>query len=87
VVIVDVWVQRLYRQHPLAQPLGYEPLGTFDTDIVVPLHQPATGGLILEWLLEGELRKELIGDTQPLAANYQVQSCDSDTPAPVLSAP
>jgi hypothetical protein len=33
VVIIGGWAHRLYRQHPLAQPLDYEPLGTFDTDI------------------------------------------------------
>ena len=44
VVIIGGWAHRLYRQHPLAQPLDYEPLGTFDTDIAVPLDLPATGG-------------------------------------------
>jgi hypothetical protein len=31
VVIIGGWAHRLYRQHPLAQPLDYEPLGTFGT--------------------------------------------------------
>ena len=40
VVIIGGWAHRLYRLHPLAQPLDYEPLGTFDTDIAVPLRHP-----------------------------------------------
>ena len=37
VVIIGGWAHRLYRLHPLAQPLDYEPLGTFDADVAVPL--------------------------------------------------
>jgi len=33
VVIVGGWAHRLYRLHSLAQPLEYEPLATFDTDV------------------------------------------------------
>jgi hypothetical protein len=61
VVIIGGWAHRLYRQHPLAQPLDYEPLGTFDTDIAVPLDLPATGEQIRARLLERDFREELIG--------------------------
>ncbi len=33
VVIIGGWAHRLYRLHPLAQPLDYEPLGTLDTTL------------------------------------------------------
>ena len=59
VVIIGGWAHRLYRQHPLAQPLDYEPLGTFDTDIAVPLDLPATGEQIRARLLERDFREPL----------------------------
>lgn len=74
VVIIGGWAHHLYRLHPLAQPLDYEPLGTFDTDIAVPLDLPATGERIRERLLERDFREELMGDMQPPAAHYRVQS-------------
>ncbi len=40
VVVIGGWAQRLYRLHPLAQPLSYEPLATPDTDIAVPPELP-----------------------------------------------
>jgi hypothetical protein len=74
VVIIGGWAHRLYRQHPLAQPLDYEPLGTFDTDIVVPLDLPATGEQIRARLLERNFHEELMGDMQPPAAHYRVET-------------
>ena len=62
VVIIGGWAHRLYRLHPLAQPLEYEPLGTFDTNIAVPLDLPATGGQIRARLLERNFREELMSD-------------------------
>ncbi|HKD58854.1 MAG TPA: GSU2403 family nucleotidyltransferase fold protein [Terracidiphilus sp.] len=76
VVIIGGWAHRLYRLHPLAQPLDYEPLGTFDADIAVPPDLHATGEQIRERLLAREFREELMGDTQPPAAHYRVQSGD-----------
>lgn len=31
VVIIGGWAHRLYRLHPLAQPLDYQPLGTLES--------------------------------------------------------
>src|SRR6202789_4314921 len=62
VVIIGGWAHRLYRLHPLAQPLEYEPLGTFDTDIAIPLDLPATGEQLRARLLERDFREELMGD-------------------------
>ncbi len=62
VVIIGGWAHRLYRLHPLAQSLDYEPLGTLDTDIAVPLNLPATGKQLRTRLLEGAFREELMGD-------------------------
>jgi hypothetical protein len=77
VVIIGGWAHRLYRLHPLAQPLDYQPLGTFDIDIAVPLNLLATGEQLRTRLLEKEFREELMGDTQPPAAHYRAESGDS----------
>ena len=85
VVIIGGWAHRLYRQHPLAQPLDYEPLGTFDTDIAVPLDLPATGEQIRARLLERDFREELMGDMQPPAAHYRVETGDNSFYAEFLT--
>jgi len=85
VVIIGGWAHRLYRLHPLAQPLDYEPLGTFDTDVAVPLNLPTTGEPLRARLLEREFREELMGDTQPPAAHYRIQSGDSSFYAEFLT--
>ena len=85
VVIIGGWAHRLYRLHPLAQPLEYEPLGTFDTDIAVPLDLPATGGQIRARLLERNFREELMGDMQPPAAHHRVETGDNSFYAEFLT--
>jgi hypothetical protein len=77
VVIIGGWAHRLYRLHPLAQPLGYEPLGTFDTDVALPFDLAVTGEQIRERLLEKNFREELLGDTHPPAAHYRIEAGDS----------
>ena len=74
VVIIGGWAHRLYRLHPLAQPLNYEPLGTFDTDVAVPPSLSAPGEQIHERLVGRDFHEELLGDTRPPAAHYRVQS-------------
>lgn len=85
VVIIGGWAHRLYRLHPLAQTLDYEPLGTFDTDVAVPLNLPATGEQIHERLLGRGFQEELLGDTRPPAAHYRVQSGDTSFYAEFLT--
>jgi hypothetical protein len=85
VVIIGGWAHRLYRLHPLAQPLNYEPLGTLDTDVAVPSNLPATGEELRARLLEREFREELLGDMQPPAAHYRVQSGDDSFYAEFLT--
>jgi hypothetical protein len=84
-VIIGGWAHRLYRLHPLAQKLDYEPLGTFDTDVAVPLNLPATGEQIHERLLGRDFHEELLGDTRPPAAHYRVQSGDTSFYAEFLT--
>jgi hypothetical protein len=77
VVIIGGWAHRLYRLHPLAQPLDYEPLGTFDTDVALPAQLPATGEDIRQRLLANGFREELMGEMRPPAAHYRVATEDS----------
>jgi len=77
VVIIGGWAHRLYRLHPLAQPLDYEPLGTLDTDVAIPAQLPVTGEEIRQRLLENGFREELLGETLPPAAHYHVATGDS----------
>lgn len=77
VAIIGGWAHRLYRLHPLAQSMGYEPLGTYDTDVAVPAELPATDKNIRQRLLENDFREELLGETQPPVAQYYVTTGDS----------
>jgi hypothetical protein len=85
VVIIGGWAHRLYRLHPLAQPLDYEPLATFDTDIAVPLNLPVIGEHLRARLLEKDFLEELVGDTHPPAAHYRVAAEDSSFYAEFLT--
>jgi hypothetical protein len=85
VVVIGGWAHRLYCLHPLAQKLEYEPLGTFDTDIAVPLDLPASGGQIRARLLERNFREELMGDMQPPATHYRVETGDNSFYAEFLT--
>lgn len=85
VVTIGGWAHRLYRLHPLAQMLDYEPLGTADTDVAVPLNLPATGEQLRARLLERGFREELKGDTQPPAAHYRTESGNSSFYAEFLT--
>ena len=77
VVIVGGWAHRLYRIHPLAQPLDYESLGTFDTDIAVPSNLPTASQEMRQRLLDNGFREELLGETEPPVAHYYATTSDS----------
>jgi hypothetical protein len=77
VVIIGGWAHRLYRLHPLAQALDYEPLATLDTDVAVPAKLPVTGEDIRQRLLENGFHEELMGEMRPPAAHYHVATGDS----------
>lgn len=85
VVVIGGWAHRLYRLHPLALPLDYEPLGTNDSDIAVPLNLPAAGEQLGARLLEREFREELMGDTQPPVVHYRTESGNSSFYAEFLT--
>jgi hypothetical protein len=72
VVIIGGWAHRLYRFHPFAQPLDYEPLATFDTDVAVPIELPRHGQGIRERLVTNGFTEELLGGTKPPAIHYRL---------------
>lgn len=85
VVIIGGWAHRLFRLYPLAQPLSYQPLGTFDTDVALPAQLPVMEEDIRHRLLENGFREELMGETRPPVAHYYVAAGDSSFYAEFLT--
>ncbi len=76
VVIVGGWAHRLFRHHPLAQPLSYAPLTTRDMDIAVaPGIRPGEQSL-RERLLAHGFREEFLGDDRPPVTHYHLAGND-----------
>ena len=77
VVIVGGWAHRLFRNHPLAQPVPYPPLMTRDTDIAVaPSIRPDEQSL-RERLLSHGFHEEFLGDDRPPVTHYYLGSGDT----------
>ena len=77
VVIVGGWAHRLFRHHPLAQPLSYAPLMTRDMDIAVaPGIRPGEQSL-RERLLSHGFREEFLGDDRPPVTHYHLGGDDA----------
>ena len=72
VVVVGGWAHRLYRLHPFAQPLRYEPLATLDADIALPTHFKVTGDEIYRRLASNGFKAEFLGHHKPPAAHYRL---------------
>jgi hypothetical protein len=70
VVIVGGWARQLYRLHPEAQELEYQPLGTLDADVAVPATLPVGEPDIRERLLAYGFTEEFLGDDHPPATHY-----------------
>lgn len=70
VVIIGGWAHRLFRNHPLAQPVPYAPLMTRDTDIAVaPGIRPDEQSL-RERLLSHGFHEEFLGDDRPPVTHW-----------------
>jgi len=72
VVIVGGWAHQLYRLHPEAQQLEYQPLGTLDADVAVPATLPVAEPDIRERLLAYGFTEEFLGDDHPPATHYRL---------------
>jgi len=71
-VIIGGWAHRLYRMHPHAQALDYQPLMTLDTDIAVTPKLPAGEQEIRERLVAQGFSEQLLGDDRPPATHYHL---------------
>jgi hypothetical protein len=71
-VVVGGWAHRLYRLHPLAQQLRYEPLATLDADIALPARLKVTGDKIYQRLASNGFEAEFVGHHKPPAAHYRL---------------
>lgn len=60
VVVVGGWAHRLYRLHPFAQQLRYEPLATLDADIALPTRFKVTGDEIYKRLGANGFKAEFL---------------------------
>jgi hypothetical protein len=72
VVIIGGWAHRLYRLHPHAQQLTYQPLNTLDTDVAVPVNLPVRQQGIRGRLLAAGFTEEFLGEDQPPATHYHL---------------
>jgi hypothetical protein len=77
VVIIGGWAHRLYRIHPLAQPLDYDPLATFDTDVAMPAELPQQAESMRARLAASGFEEELLGDMRPPAVHYRLTAGDA----------
>jgi len=72
VVIVGGWAHRLYRLHPYAQAVEYDPLTTLDTDVAIPADLPGTTEEIGQRLRAHGFTEEFLGDDRPPATHYRL---------------
>lgn len=73
VVIVGGWAHRLYRWHPLAQPLDYPPLMTRDLDVAITPNALPRGASVHERLTEAGFAEELSGEHDPPVSHYRLE--------------
>jgi hypothetical protein len=72
VVIVGGWAHRLYRYHPLAQAVPYQPLLTLDTDVALPVTLEVRQQNLRDRLVGAGFREQFFGEEQPPATHYQL---------------
>lgn len=68
-VLAGGWAHRLYRFHPPAKALSYQPIATKDTDIVFGNDVPLEGD-IRDALTKAEFKEELLGKHKPPVTHY-----------------
>jgi hypothetical protein len=63
---------RLFRYHPQAQSVEYEPLLTLDTDIALPDNLEAREEDLRDRLTHAGFKEKFLGEHQPPATHYQL---------------
>jgi hypothetical protein len=69
-VVTGGWAHRLYRLHPRARKLDYEPLTTLDGDVAVPPKLKQQESTVRQRLLEAGFTEEFEGEEDPPATHY-----------------
>ena len=77
IVIIGGWAHQLYRRHPSAQSVSYNPLMTLDTDIAVPCELPVRDEDIRKRLVDNGFVEEFLGDAHPPATHYHLRDASS----------
>ena len=72
IVIIGGWAHRLFRYHPQAQAVDYEPLLTLDTDIALPAKLEAREPDLRDRLAQAGFKEKFLGEHQPPATHYQL---------------
>jgi hypothetical protein len=85
VVIIGGWAHRLYRLHPNAQQVPYQPLITLDTDVAVPPRLPVTGQDVRERLVSNGFEEERLGQDKPPVTHYRLSGAGTGFYAEFLS--
>lgn len=75
-VFVGGWAHRLYRFHPMANVLTYQPLLTRDTDLAFANQAPLEGD-IKSALTRSGFSEELSGEHRPPVARYTLGDDDA----------
>ncbi|MBK6436529.1 MAG: hypothetical protein IPF83_12120 [Rhodanobacteraceae bacterium] len=76
-VFVGGWAYRLYRLHPNAQALPYQPVATLDADVAFSERERLDGSIKAR-LIEAGFEQQLTGNHQPPVSKY---SLSEDGPA------
>src|ERR1700675_615476 len=72
IVVVGGWAHRLFRYHPLAQTVQYEPLLTLDTDVALPVRLEVREQDLRDRLASAGFKERFLGEHQPPATHYQL---------------
>src|ERR1700688_481869 len=70
--IVGGWAHRLFRYHPLAQAVQYEPLLTLDTDVALPVRLEVREQDLRDRLASAGFKERFLGEHQPPATRYRL---------------
>jgi len=68
-VFVGGWAHRLYRMHPMAGAVAYQPLATLDADVAFAEREHLEGNIRVR-LLEAGFQQVLTGTHQPPVSQY-----------------
>ncbi|MGE5110565.1 MAG: GSU2403 family nucleotidyltransferase fold protein [Acidobacteriaceae bacterium] len=85
VVVIGGWAHRLYRLHPLAQPLQFAPLMTLDTDVAIPKKLDVLEEDLHTRLEARGFKPELFGEHQPPVTHYTLRDSSTEFYAEFLT--